>query len=675
MKRTVLFWVLLGLVAGIPVDRAMAQMALGAEAKGASALLSEAGTATQDNEQGILQSIDRKSPRATVASFVAAMTSIPTPNYDQAYECMAFASVASVTKATKQRLANDLFRIIGHVDDPTLAANIAYYPPKGATTVGYWTFFPRPGKGRDAIPVTTAGGVPAKSGAVTQGKTMTDRKAYEALIRASGRYRVQLARDDQTGAWRFIVGPETAELALLLSGSPWMSPGLKGATGNLTMTVGERIQWSMPLWLLDKTLGWRLWQWFGIAILLCIGVLLDLLVQLLIRQSARVIRPIQDTVIHATTLNRAAWPTGLAVAAIFWWITVHWLALPPASASVVSLLITIFAVYCSVWAGFRIADLAGEVAERKAEQEKSVIEDLTVPIVRKTIKLAIVGVALVVIAWELGASSNTILAALGIVGAGVMLASRDVIAHYFGSITLVSAKPFDVGDWVIIDGVEGTVEELGFRATKIRTFSNSEVTIPNSNLIQANIDNYGRRKYRRWKTFLSLPFETPPDRVEAFCEGIRELVRIHPATRKDYYQVWLNEFGADSLQVLLYIFFETPDWESELRERNRMALDIMRLADYLDLRFSIPSQAIQFEETPKGAERSTEDVTTGLGAGKRNEADRPLRPGAPVEAVARMSGRESAQGSAGDAPGEKAERAGRAAAAAITEGAPWRTRD
>ena len=478
MKRTAVFLFLLGLATSVSVDQARAQLQLGAEARGASALLSEATQATGDPNQGVLQSIDRKSPRATVASFVAAMTSIPNPNYNQAYECMAFASVASVTKATKQRLANDLFRIIGHVDDPTLSANIAYYPPKGATTVGFWTFFPRPGNVKDSIPVTIPARPHSKAATGAQGKAITDRKAYEALIRASHRYQVQLARDDQTGAWRFIVGPETAELALLLSGSPWMSNSLRNATDNLAMTVGERFQWSMPFWLLQKTFGLRLWQWLGIALLFCIGVILDLLSQVLIRQSARVIRPIQDTMIHANTLNRAAWPTGLAVAAVFWWVTVHWLALPPASASVIALLITIFAVFCSVWAGFRIADLAGEVAERKAEQEKSVIEDLTVPIVRKTIKLVIVGIALIVIAWELGASANTILAALGIAGAGIMLASRDVISHYFGSITLVSAKPFDVGDWVVIGDVEGTVEELGFRATKIRTFSNSEVTNP-----------------------------------------------------------------------------------------------------------------------------------------------------------------------------------------------------
>ena len=704
IRLTALFLFVLGLSTSVLVEPAQAQLQLGAEAKTASDLMNRAGGGNSAQNAGFVEDVDRKSPRDTIASFVAAMTSIPNPNYDQAYECMAFSSLASVTKATKQRLANDLLRVIGHVDDPTLPANIDFYPPPGATKVGFWVFFPRPVRGNYSVPAALPPG--SKPSGVTGApeKTVKDAKEYAGLVSASRQYRVKLAKDAQSGAWQFVVGPQTAQLALLLSGNPWMSESIESSTQNLTMTIGERIQWSVPTWMLRETLGLRLWQWVGIASLLGLGILLDLFLQILMRQSARVIRPLQDTMFHAKTLNQAAWPTGLAAAAIFWGITVHWLALPPASASVIALLITIFAVLCSVWAGFRIADLAGEVAERKAEQEQSVIEDLTVPIVRKTIKLAIVAAALIIIAWEVGATAGTILAALGIVGAGIMLASKDVLAHYFGSITLVSTKPFDVGDWVVIGDVEGTVEELGFRATKIRTFRNTEVTIPNANLIQANIDNYGRRQYRRWKTCLNLPFETPTDLVESFCEGIRELVRIHPHTRKDYYQVWLNEFGPDSLQILLYIFFETPDWESELRERNRMALDIMRLAEYLGLAFSLPAQEIQFgaplhdaageldeavsrqtDSPPRGsppAATSTpprqaplKDVSQGSENPAGREArkspeERPTNPsvGSATQATEPASTSESPS----ESLGEEADRVGRAAAAAITANAPWR---
>ena len=116
--------------------------------------------------------------------------------------------------------------------------------------------------------------------------------------------------------------------------------------------------------------------------------------------------------------------------------------------------------------------------------------------------------------------------------------------------------------------------------------------MPNSNLVRAAVDNYGRRQYRRWKTYLGVQYDTPPDKLVAFTEGIRELVRSHPYTRKDYFQVYLNQFGPSSLDILLYIFHEVPDWSTELRERERMFLDIVRLADQLGVQFAFPTQTV-----------------------------------------------------------------------------------
>jgi MscS family membrane protein len=118
------------------------------------------------------------------------------------------------------------------------------------------------------------------------------------------------------------------------------------------------------------------------------------------------------------------------------------------------------------------------------------------------------------------------------------------------------------------------------------------VTIPNSKLTTTPVDNYGEREYRRAKTHLSVTYDTPPDKIEAFCEGIRELVRLHPDTRKDYYHVYLNQFSASSLDILLYIFFKVPDWGAELRARNDFFLGILRLAEELGVEFAFPTQTV-----------------------------------------------------------------------------------
>lgn len=84
--------------------------------------------------------------------------------------------------------------------------------------------------------------------------------------------------------------------------------------------------------------------------------------------------------------------------------------------------------------------------------------------------------------------------------------------------------------------------------------------------------------------------------MEAYCEGIRELIRSHPYTRKDYFQVWLHQFGPHSIDVLVYMFFEAPEWSTELRERHRLMLDIMRLADRLGVQFAYPTQRLVLEQ-------------------------------------------------------------------------------
>jgi MscS family membrane protein len=122
------------------------------------------------------------------------------------------------------------------------------------------------------------------------------------------------------------------------------------------------------------------------------------------------------------------------------------------------------------------------------------------------------------------------------------------------------------------------------------------------------VDNYGKRKYRRWKTHLNLTYDTPPDKIEAFCEGIRELIRLHPYTRKDYYQIWLHQFGPHSLDVLIYVFWKTPDWQTELRERHRLMLDFLRLADRLGVEFAFPTQTLHVFKEEAGGEHEPSDV-------------------------------------------------------------------
>jgi len=245
-------------------------------------------------------------------------------------------------------------------------------------------------------------------------------------------------------------------------------------------------------------------------------------------------------------------------------------------------------------AGFdKNAEVIDAALRRLSEKTESKLDDQLVPLVRKALRVFLVVVFALFVAQNVfGFDITGWLAGLGIAGLAISLAAQDSIKNLFGSITVLFDKPFTVGDWIVTEGLEGTVEEVGFRSTRIRTFYNSLITLPNANLINASVDNYGQRQYRRWKTHIGVQYDTTPDQLVAFTEGIRELVRSHPYTRKDYFQVWCHEFADSSLNILLYIFHEVPDWSTELRERERMFIDIVRLADKLGVSFAFPTQTV-----------------------------------------------------------------------------------
>jgi MscS family membrane protein len=135
----------------------------------------------------------------------------------------------------------------------------------------------------------------------------------------------------------------------------------------------------------------------------------------------------------------------------------------------------------------------------------------------------------------------------------------------------------------------------------VRTFYNSLVTVPNATIVDGGIDNMGLRRWRRYSTTLGIAYHTHPDQVQAFVEGIRALIQANPVTRKDFYIVEFHGFGASSLDILVYTFFDCQTWNEELRARHVLNLDIMRLATDLDVEFAFPTQTLHVASTPEQA--------------------------------------------------------------------------
>ncbi len=384
----------------------------------------------------------------------------------------------------------------------------------------------------------------------------------------------------------------------------------------------------MPSAMLAKGFLLENWQWIGIAVLVFLGLVLDRIVSFLMKRI--VVRFLRSERLATSLPDRAVAnferPFGLFVIGWFVGRTIPLLSLESLYETMLTTFAGLVTVFAGVWATYRLIDVVAGVLEHKAKLSHNTFDDLLVPLLRRTAKIVITILGLLYLASRISEDFYGVIAGLSIGSLAVGFAAKDSIENLFGTFTVLLDKPFGLGDWITVGDIDGTVEDVGFRSTRVRTFYNSVISVPNSTFIRAHVDNWGKRRYRRIKATLGLTYDTPPTSIEAFCEGVRQLIRDHPYTRKDAYHVYLNGFGGSSLDILLYCFVETPDWSTELREKHRLFNDILRVADELGVSFAFPTQSIHLVkpedlEHPDAPADAAAGEERGRATGERIAAD------------------------------------------------------
>jgi MscS family membrane protein len=389
----------------------------------------------------------------------------------------------------------------------------------------------------------------------------------------------------------------------------------------------HRLQDLFPAYLVERGFLLPYYQWILLGIVIFAGFLVELLSRWLMNRMTRVWLGWARSTVDQQALKQTWKPMALLAMAATWYGGTMLIGLPEMAVTILTVAIMFFTVIAGVWTAFHLIDVLSFFLLSRAQRTASKFDDLLIPLLSRTLKVfaTVMGLIFCAEAFELPIAG--LLSGLGIGGLAFAFAAKDTISNLFGSITVLVDRPFEIGDWVKLMDVEGTVETVGIRSTRIRTFYNSQITVPNSLLTTATVDNLGRRRYRRINTQLGVQYDTPPEVLDAFCEGIRELIRRHPYTRKDYYQVYLNEFSESSLNILLYCFYECPDWSVELRERHRLYLDILRLAKRMGVEFAFPTRTLHLFQEKPGEERPKDFTgeTSSLGRRMAAEVTGPLQ--------------------------------------------------
>ncbi len=216
------------------------------------------------------------------------------------------------------------------------------------------------------------------------------------------------------------------------------------------------------------------------------------------------------------------------------------------------------------------------------------------------VKILIAGVGLGAMLQVWGINVTALVASLGIGGLAFALAAKDTAANLFGSFSLLADKSIRIGEWIKVNGVEGTVETIGMRTTKIRSFQKSLITVPNHIVANNPIENFSRRGIRRIKMHIGLTYSTNSKQITKIMADIKEMLKGHDGiSQNDSLMVNFDTFGDSSLNVFIYTFTKTANWAKYLEIREDVNLQIMKIVEDNSSSFAFPSQSIYVEQMPE----------------------------------------------------------------------------
>ncbi|MDH5654822.1 MAG: mechanosensitive ion channel family protein, partial [Spirochaetia bacterium] len=229
---------------------------------------------------------------------------------------------------------------------------------------------------------------------------------------------------------------------------------------------------NIPVWLTDTYLSLKTWQWVGLFIAVILGMILRALSGFVAALGIKLFTK-TGKAFNTRFIHNIKKPIGLLILSWFWMASIHILLIKGSAYTVLKTSLQILYSIGFIWFFYRFSDLMIEYLRILTNKTESTLDNQLVPLLNKTIKVSIIIFGSLITFQNLGINVMSLLAGLGIGGLAFALAAKDTVANFFGSLMIIFDQPFQVGDWIIVNDKEGTVEEIGFRSTRIRTFYNS----------------------------------------------------------------------------------------------------------------------------------------------------------------------------------------------------------
>lgn len=232
--------------------------------------------------------------------------------------------------------------------------------------------------------------------------------------------------------------------------------------------------------------------------------------------------------------------------------------------------------------------------QRVAAHEDQTFNHQLFPIVRKSLKVFIIAVAALVTLDNLGINITAAIASLSIGGLAVGLAAQDTLANLFGAVAIFLDKPFKIGDRIQIDNIDGPVESIGLRSTRVRNLDGHLVTIPNKTMGNATITNIAARPNIKTEMNIGITYDTPVEKVKLALKLIEEVFRGHPQTAD--LVMSFNKFESSSLNILVVHWWNGTDFKACLASLQEMNLSLKERFDNEKINFAFPTQTLYLKQ-------------------------------------------------------------------------------
>ena len=263
------------------------------------------------------------------------------------------------------------------------------------------------------------------------------------------------------------------------------------------------------------------------------------------------------------------------------------------------------------WALFKLIDAVSVLVLERSDRTGQLVDNAVVPTLRKAFKVFLGVLVFVVVVQNLGYSVSGLLGALGVGGLAVALAAKETLANLFGGITILVDRPFRPGDWITFGTADGVVEEIGLRSTRIRTFAKTLISVPNSTLATATVENHSLMPKRRISMTVGITYQSKPDQVRAAVAQIEAYLRGSSDIDQDFLMVKFTAFNDSSLDILVYCFTVTTQWAEHLQVRQDVQLAIMDILAELDLEIAYPTRTLHLAPGELPGSQPVVDTPTG----------------------------------------------------------------